>query len=248
MALGLDLPTLGLALMIIGGLMVVLALAKRTGKYSRGDVGIVGAVLFAAGIVMGGIAALASVSAPAAPGEPATQELWEIRISRAVYWDTVSTDGVAVTGGTGVIAVDGKSADWYFARADFDDAGAAIDVDLDAINLNIAEFSGQTFQLIFDIGTYSSVVDVGAGTTRPMLDPDNVDASIPEVTYAGATSGSQVGDKYYVSIAAGGSDTAIEAEMSVNEASVAAMTVGTNYFVNVLADSENFSLLFHPTA
>ena len=250
MALGFDVPTIGLLLIAVGAIALVAAAVNRTGKQlKRGDAAIIGAVLGLAGMFMGGLGALAALSAVPGPvGPPTPGALWNLQITRVVFWDTLSTDGVAVTGGTGIIDTAGKFADIYAARADMDDAGAVLDIDVTMINLNQGD-STITWQIVMQLGAFDSVDDAAAGTSYPLVQPDNADPSIGEVTYVdvGAT-GSRVGALFYDVIATAGSGVT-EAEISlVDTTPFVAMVVGQYYDISVVAGGETFPVHLHATA
>jgi len=245
MALALDLPTIGLALMFVGFILVVLALAKRTGDYKRGDVGIVGAVLFAVGFVMAFGLALLSIGQPTQPSTQAGA-VWKIEMtSSSAYDDTAASPA---TGTVTTVAADGQSADTFASRADMNDAGAIMSAVVSVINLNNPSFSGQSFQILSHIGTFPTISDPSTGAAYPLIDPSASDPAVADVTWTDADSdGVQTKANFYDNVAALGTET-YTAVADINEAAPAAMTVGQVYSVSFVVGPVTLVWNLHPTA
>lgn len=205
-------------------------------------------VLWSAGVFQ----ALASVGQPAPT--PGAEGDWDIEVTRLVHWDTLSGDGVAAAGVTTSIDVDGQGGRVIGTRADMDDAGAQLDMDVTLINLNTQAFSGQTFQYVMTHGAYDQVEDATTGSDFPLVSPDASDPTIPGIVYddggddSSNPNGNEVDGRYFDVVPASGSELT-EAEINVNEAAITAMTPGLQYSLEILVEGlATLTVIYQPTA
>lgn len=249
MALGFDVPSIGLILMSIGAIMLVASAVNRTGKQlKRGDAALLGAVLGLAGIFMGGLSALAGLSAAPGPvGPPAPQALWDVSIADAAY-DADGSGYTDITGVSTVVAVDGSRADSYGAEGDLD-ATAFADVQFVLVNLNQGD-STVTWQYRATHGSQSTIDDPAAGTSAPLIVPDGTDPSIPSIDYADVSAdGVELAGGIFVDVVATAGSETLDVTVNINDAAMVTpdLVTGAVYSFSLTVAGISFEYSIHVT-
>jgi hypothetical protein len=126
-------------------------------------------------------------------------------------------------------------------------AGSKMCAKFSVINLNQPAFSGQTFQLISQIGTFPTVSNPSTGAQYPLISPSASDSTVPDVTWTDAdANGVQIKRQFYDNVGALASET-YTAQAVVNVNAVGAMTVGQTYSVSYILGAATLIWNLHPT-
>lgn len=177
-------------------------------------------VLYAAG-AFGTLAQLLHEGAPA----PGAEADWEVRITRLVFWDAASGDGVAASGVVCTIdEPDERSGECSGTRADLDDAGAQLDLEFTIFNLATSDR-----QIVVTHGDYSTV-EAGA-FDYPLVSEDQ---GVPRIVYTdGSGNGHEVEGRFFDVVPSDQSER-VEAEIDVSETAVSNASTSGVYFLEVV--------------